>query len=179
MRLPTPCPDFERSAPPDSGGARCSFLLVGGASEVKAATKRRGGLEHKALVAITAISVLFFFHWFCRTGDWEFAFATGLSGLLAPFIGSSIYWLATSSLNAQDAAQEKAGNCYEAILAACQLAARLSIASFRFSVRRISDFLPLLHALALKTIQRILAATANLAHIALSPKLLVPPFCLR
>lgn len=175
MRFSTHHLDFEQSAPPDSGGARCSFLFVGGAAEVEAAAKRRGELEYKALVAITVVSVLFAVYWLCCAGDWEFAFATGLSGLLAPFIGSSIYWLATSSL----AAQEKSGKRYEAVTVAREFAVRLLVASLRLSVRRISDFLPLAYALALKALQRRLAATANLAHIALSRKLLVIPVCLR
>lgn len=179
MRCPTNSRNFEQSAPPDSGGERCSFLLIGGASKLAAAAKRRGGLEHNILAVITIIFVLFAFFWSGRAGDWEFASTIGLSGLFAPFIGSSIYWLATSSLNAQDSEQEKAGKCYEAISAACQLAVRLSISSFKFSVRRIFDLLHLFYAIALKIIQRILAATANLAHIALSPRLLVIPAGLR
>ena len=175
MRFSTHHLDFEQSVPPDSGGARCSFLLVGGTADVEAAEKRRGGLEYKSLVAITVVSVLFLVYWFCSAGNLEFAFAISLSGFLAPFIGSSIHRLATSSL----AAQEKAGKSYEAALEARRFATRQLLASLRWSVCRISALLPHVHALVIKTLQRTLAATANLAHIALSSRLLVIPFCLR
>lgn len=175
MRFSTHHLDLEQSTPPDSGGARCSFLLVGGTAEVEAAEKRRGGLAYKSLVAITVASVLFLVYWSCSTDNLEFAFAISLSGLLAPFIGLSIHWLATSSL----AAQEKAGKSYEAAMEARRFAARQLLASLRWSVRRISALLPHVYAVVIKTLQRTLAATANLAHTALSPRLLVIPYCLR
>lgn len=175
MSISTHHLDFEQSAFPDSGGAHCSYLFVGGASEVKAAEKRHGGLEYMALVTITVVSVSFLVYWFCRADNLEFAFAIGISGLLAPFIGSSIHCLAASSL----ASQEKAGKSYEAAWEARRFFARQLFVLLRWSVCRLSALLPHAHALVIQTLQRTLAATANLAHIALSPRLLVIPFCVR
>lgn len=142
---------------------------------MEAAGIRRGGQEFQVLVAVTILSVLIAATWFLCVGDREFAFAIGLCGLIGPAIGSSIFWLAKSSLSAQ----EKAEAAFEALQAALQFAAWMLSAALRFSARQIAELLPSLRAVVLTALQRQFSANANLSHTALSPRLLVPPFCLR
>ena len=161
--------------PMDCGSARFSFLLLGGAEHVKNAVHRREENGFKVLVAITlSFSVLATFL-LANAGNWELGILIGSGGLIAAAIGSSIFWLAHSSFEAQT----KSGNCVEAIEARLRFAARLEIAALRLSIRRISDLSNLLRFFELIAIQRQFSAIAHIIHSALSAKLLAIPFRLR
>lgn len=142
---------------------------------MEAAAVRRGGQEFQVLVAITILSVLIAAVWLLSVGDTEFAFAISLCGLIGPAIGSSIFLLAESSLSAQ----EKAEEAFEAFQAALQFATMMLSTALRLSARQIAVLLPSLRAVVLTALQRQFSANAGLTHTALSPRLLVIPFCLR